>query len=202
MKPLNDRELKDATVRDYTRNARRMGLQPDLESIEALVVHDLTLVDRYEADQASKPKKKPAKKERDIRTDELQEQLDEHGMRAYVNENPKDRPGDAIADATPKSEKAIAMFARIKEILRPRGSIAAAANQGKTLEESLIECQAPVLAREFLELWTWYVPLRALWSPKNPFYWLSDGDAAKKFIRGLEDICDRSTGQFGHWWVK
>jgi len=36
----------------------------------------------------------------------------------------------------------------------------------------------------------------------NPFRGLSDKDAARMFMRRVYDICDRSTGVLGHWWVK
>ena len=200
----SDIELKHQLVGDYKRNAERVGAAPDLGDLEAQVLADLAMVDQYEAEQASRPTPKPKeKKPRDIRTNELEQELAEHNMRAYVDENPQDRVGDIIVDRTPKSEKAIAMFSRIKLILTPRGSIAQAAANGKDMHDALIECNCPALAREFLELWSWYVPLRGLKSLKNPFYLMHDGDAARKFIRGLEDICDRSNGWAGvNWYTK
>lgn len=202
MKPPSDIGLKQVLVQDYKRNAERVGMTPDMASIESQVLADLAMVDQYEADQASKPAPAPVAKERDIRTNELDKECAEKNLRAYVKDNPTDKPGDAICDATPKSERAVRMFGRIKQIMRPRGDIAAMASRGNTLAECTRECTDPELSLEFLELWTWYMPLRGLASPKNKFYWLSDGDAARRFIRGLEDICDKSTGKFGPWWVK
>lgn len=202
MKPPTNIELRQQVVQDYKRNAERVGQTPDMEAIESLVLKDLAMVDMYEAEQASLPVRKPVKKERDIRTDELDKELAEKNLRAYVKDDPTDDGGDMICDATPKSEKAIRMFGRIKQILRPRGDIAAMARRGNTIAESTIECTDPKLALEFLELWTWYMPLRSLPSPKNRFYWLSDWDAARSFMSELERICDKSTGKFGPWWVK
>lgn len=202
MKPPSDIELREAVVQDYKRNAERAGNAPNMDAIESQVLKDLAMVDMYEAEQASKPAHVPVKKERDIRTDELDKECKEKNLRAYVKDSPSDDRGDMICDAVPKSERAVRMFGRIKQILRPRGDIGAMARRGNTIAESTIECTDPKLSLEFLELWTWYMPLRALPSPKNKFYWMSDGDAAKAFIRGLEDICDRSTARFGPWWVK
>lgn len=202
MKPPSDIELRQAVVQDYKRNAERAGQTPDMNAIEAQVLKDLAMVDMYDAEQASKPARVPVKKERDIRTDELTAEIEANNLKVYVKDDPTDKPGDMICDATPKSERAVRMFGRIKQILRPRGDIGAMARRGNTIAESTIECTDPELALEFLELWTWYMPLRMLASSKNKFYWLNDGDAAKLFIRGLEDICDRSTGRFGPWWVK
>lgn len=204
MKPLGDIELKQALVGDYSRNAQRMGVSPDMGAIETQVLKDLNMVDAYESEQAAvpMPAKPDATRQRDIKTDELDAELSKHGMRAYCKDTPTERKPDMICDATPKSEKAVRMFGRIKQILRPRGNIAAVAQRGGSLRDSTVECTDPELAKEFLELWVWYIPLRALWSPKNQYYWLSDYDAARVFLRGLEDICNRSTGRFGAWWVK
>lgn len=204
MKPPSDLELKHALVGDYKRNAERAGVTPDIGALESQVLADLAMVDQYDAEQASKPDPKPKeRKPRDIRTNELEQELAEHNMRAYVDENPRERAKDIMADTRPKSPRAIAMFARIKQILTPRGSIAKAAASGKDMHDALVECNCPALAREFLELWSWYVPLRGLKSLKNPFYMMSDGDAARKFLRGLEDICDRSNGWAGtNWYTK
>lgn len=203
MKPPSDIGLRQVLVQDYKRNAERAGATPDMGSIERQVLADLAMVDQYEAEQASKPAPVAAPpKPRDIRTDELDKECADKNLRAYVKDNPTDKPGDMICDAVPKSERAVRMFGRIKQIMRPRGDIAAMARKGNTIAECTIECTDPALSLEFLELWTWYMPLRGLPSPKNRFYWLSDGDAAKAFIRGLEDICDKSVGKFGPWWVK
>lgn len=202
MKPPSNIELKDQLVGDYARNAKRIGMAPDMSQIERQVLDDLNMVDAYEAEQAAKPKVAPVAKKRDIRTDELEAELQKHKLKATVNETPKGRGQDIICDAVPKSEKAIRMFGRIKQILRPRGDIGAMARRGNTIGECTIECTDPKLALEFLELWTWYIPLRSLASPKNRFYWLGDHQAARLFISELEKICDRSTGRFGPWWVK
>ena len=202
MKPPSDIQLREVIAQDYKRNAERVGQTPDMGAIEAQVLADLAMVDQYESEQASKPARVPVKKERDIRTDELDAEIEKHKLKVSVTDDPEDRPGDMICDAVPKSERAVRMFGRIKQILRPRGDIAAMARSGNDLRDCTRECTDPELAIEFLELWTWYMPLRALASSKNKFYWLSDGDAARLFVRGLEDICDKSTGRFGPWWVK
>jgi hypothetical protein len=202
VKPPSDIELKQVIAGDYARNAQRAGATPDMGAIERQVLADLAMVDQYEAEQAAKPKPVRVAKERDIRTDELDTELAKTGMRAYVKDDPQERQGDMILDATPKSERAIRMFGRVKQILRPRGDIGAVARKGGDLRDCTIECTDPALSLEFLELWTWYGPLRALPSPKNKFFYMTDTDAAAAFIRGLEDICDRSTGKFGPWWVK
>lgn len=196
-------DLKHTLVGDYARNQKRVGLEPDMGAIESQVLADLAMVDQYESEQASKPAPVRVAKERDIHTNELDAELEKNNMRAYVKDVADDeQPGDMILDATPKSEKAIRMFGRVKQILRPRGDIAAEARKGKDLRDCTSECTDPVLALEFLELWTWYGPLRRLPSPKNKFFMMTNTDAAMAFVRGLEDICDRSTGRFGPWWVK
>lgn len=202
MKPPSDIGLKQVMVSDYAGASQRAGTSPDMAAIERQVLADLDMVEQYNAEQATKPKREPVKLERDIHTNELDAELADKNMRAYVRDIPADEAGDPILDAAPKSERMIRAFGRVKQFMRPRGDIAAVAKRGGSLRDSVIECTDPELSLEFLELWTWYGPLRRMPSPKNTFFYLNEYDAAAKFIRGLEDICDRSTGKFGPWWVK
>ena len=202
MKPPSDIGLKEVLVSDYAGAAKRSGLPVDMGDIERQVLSDLDMVEQYNAEQALKPAHVPVKKERDIRTDELEAELADKNMRAYVRDIPDDEEGDPILDAAPKSERMIRAFGRVKQFMRPRGDVGAVARRGGALRDCVVECTDPELSLEFLELWTWYGPLRRMPSKKNTFFYLNEYDAAAKFIRGLEDICDRSTGKFGPWWVK
>lgn len=202
MKPPSNIELKNVMVSDYARGVKNSGGTPDMAAVERQVLADLAMVDQYNSEEAAKPKRAPVVKERDIRTSELETELADKNLRAYVRDIPEEETGDMILDATPKSEKAIRMFGRVKQFMRPRGDIGAVARGGGALRDCVVECTDPDLSLEFLELWTWYGPLRRLPNPKNKFFLMNDLDAAAAFIRGLEDICDRSTGKFGPWWVK
>jgi hypothetical protein len=66
--------------------------------------------------------------------------------------------------------------------------------------------ECPKLALEFADLYTYYLT-RAKAPPTkgkdhNPFRHLSDVDAFRVFVRKVEDICDRSTGKLGAWYLK
>jgi hypothetical protein len=62
------------------------------------------------------------------------------------------------------------------------------------------------LAREYVETYTYYLtrtrPAPAKGTDHNPFRHMSDFDAFKKFVRCVEDICDRSSSKLGGWYVK
>ncbi len=99
-----------------------------------------------------------------------------------------------FSNASPKAPFARARLVRILE-----GS---GASGEATMAEALKYAAMPGLAREFVNLVVWYKFARHRRSKWNPFLGLSDGDAAKKFSALIFDICDRSTGRMGHWWVK
>lgn len=93
-----------------------------------------------------------------------------------------------------------AAVARIQQILERVA-------RAPTLERAIAGAEYPRLAKEFGELWSYYMTRDALPPPNgrvdhNVFRGMSDKDASKKFIRLVEDICDRSTAALGPWWVK
>ena len=78
--------------------------------------------------------------------------------------------------------------------------------KASTFGRATDSAECPALAKEYLELYAYYMTRRApapLYKiDHNPFRHLSDKDAARMFERRVEDICDRSTGRLGPWWVK
>lgn len=62
------------------------------------------------------------------------------------------------------------------------------------------------LAKEYAETYAYYLtrtrPAPSKGTDHNPFRHLSDFDAFKRFVRCVEDICDRSTGKLGSWFTK
>lgn len=74
------------------------------------------------------------------------------------------------------------------------------------LEHAVRDAEYSALAKEYVETWAYYMtrtrpaPLRG--TDHNPFRHMSDVDAARMFVRRVEDICDRSTGKLGSWCTK
>lgn len=62
------------------------------------------------------------------------------------------------------------------------------------------------LAKSYETLWACFqtrnLPAAARGFERNQFDGLTDKEAARAFMRGVEDICDRSTGVLGSWYTK
>lgn len=109
------------------------------------------------------------------------------------------RPGVLYNNPQLISERwscAVGRFRRIIEGLGKSSSVTGAIDGA----------EYPHLAREAIELWHFYFADRFKPPPltgidRNPFRGLSDKDAAGKFMRLVEDVCDRSTGKMGSWYA-
>jgi len=185
-------ELKEATVRDYSRAARRHGQTPDMAALERLAIADLTTVDAFKREQRAAPtKERRAPRKRDAGT--LEKAQQETGVKVVAPSSARQRPEVLYANAVKRFPRWPYAMGRMKRILEGAG-------QGKTLEDGLANAAMPALAREYFLLWGHFLT-RNQRSKHNPFLGLSEKDASRAFMRGVEDICDRSTGVLGPWWV-
>lgn len=84
------------------------------------------------------------------------------------------------------------------------GRLARILSEGKQNREFVGRLGA--LAREYEELWALFMarnlPADARGYAANKFDGLSNRDVVRLFMRGVEDICDRSTGVLGGWYVR
>ncbi len=188
---------KAAIVDSYMRSFRAAGVSANAREIEAMVVADCQLVDAAGITPATRSERKPAP----VRTapaEHVAAEAQRTGLRATVG------PGKAVKvralDGDPRdvSERWALAAYRIAQIIQGAASGAALGNTDGSA--------VPVLARAYLELWSYFTtrhaPARQLGRvDHNPFRGMSDADAARKFMRLCEDICDRSTGRFGQWMV-
>lgn len=109
------------------------------------------------------------------------------------------RPGALYADPSLVSERwscAVGRFLRIFQ------GIAKSSDVTKAVSGA----EYPELTREAVELWFHYFTDRHRPAPltgvdRNPFRGMSDKDATRKFMRLVEDVCDRSTGKMGSWYA-
>lgn len=197
LKPIaSPLELRDATVRDYTRAARRIGLEPDVEAIARLAQADLTLVDAYEREVKRSPAPAAPRQRARPRQSALEKAQQEQGVKVVQDHATRDRPHVLYAKAHMVSQRWSHATARIARILQ-------GVTASSDISQSLQDAVAPKLAKEFAELYI-HFQLRGRQSKHNPFRGLSARDAARMFVRKVEDICDRSTGipGLGPWWVK
>lgn len=109
------------------------------------------------------------------------------------------RPGVLHANPYKVSPRWPYAVMRIKRILEGAAKVS-------SIEGAVRGAEHAKLAQEYVEAWTYYMtrskppPLKG--ADHNPFRFMSDVDAAKKFMRLVEDICDRSTGRLGAWYVR
>ena len=195
-RPVTDPlQLKAIVMREYREKARLAGRTVSEQALERFAVQELNLVDAFGRWSRPQVKKEPdpARKERGrART---KKRAAEQGLRVV------ERPGSYDVHSALDVKGAIdsqmqAAIARIGRILENDGG-----THVSDFDKAIAATAVPKLAREFLRLLFGY-QLRGRQSKHNPFCGLSDRDASRKFLRGILDICDRSTGVMGHWWTK
>jgi hypothetical protein len=93
------------------------------------------------------------------------------------------------------SERWAHACARIFRILEGAGKCGAI-----TTASSVRDAEMPILANEYMRAFKLYTWLRYVDADWNPYRGMNESDAAKKFMRVVADICDRSTGRMGPWY--
>jgi len=185
--PKSPQEVRELTVRDYKRNAERAGLNPSASAIETLALLDCEMADAYmRGVDISPPRPKQAKKPRIIQP---KDDID-RAMKAAPAK--RDRPL-SFADFVDISARWPFAMGRVKRII-----------QGATPNRDPLKvaatCEMPELAVALIRLQrNWLMRHRD--SKHNPFRGMGDVDARRALVRFVEDICDRSSGKMGPWWV-
>lgn len=198
MKPpllLTPIQKRDVLVKSYMDSYRRANIAMTRDEVERQVIADCELVDaaaRAGELSNSSPKAKPAAKKRP-RANALEQAERVTGVRLLgQGDKPPEiwRPTFLFQNPQQVSERwgyAVARIARICEGGAKEGALAPLARDYKTLYACFLLRNVPAIARGFT---------------RNDFDGLSDRDAARAFMRGVEDICDRSTGVLGGWYVR
>jgi hypothetical protein len=197
-------ELKERTLRDYSRNAGLPGMPSDPAAIERLVMADLNLSDAYEREEGPPVARAPESAEaRDTRQEADRYRIEHETGAQLVREKPG-HVGPAL-DLPPEIESserwalARGRLARIMEgaslsTRHPDGSL--------DFRSMTSTCNYPAGAYELLTNWFSF-DLRYAWQTRrhNPFYGMSHRDASLKFVRLATDICDRSSVVLGTWFT-
>ncbi len=194
--PVTDpRDLKAIAMAEYRTKLARAGRVVSEAALERFVVQELNLVDAF--GRLSRPAPPtPKQKGRRTRRQSVKDRAAEKGLRLLDGPRSFDlHPATRMARAI--DAKVQAATARIARILENDGSTKVA-----DVDKAIAATAVPKLAREFIELWFHY-QLRHRASRFNPFAGLNAADASRKFLRGVFDICDKSTGipWLGHWWT-
>lgn len=183
-------ELKEATIRDYMRNGERGGMPSSRADVEKLAKADLEMVDAYKRgiDLSPKLPKKRVKRDVIVPPTEMPGPQVRQGAPAK-----RDRPDVLYAQAHKVSQRWPFAMGRIKRIID-------GATQSASNAVLMSTCECPDLALEVRRLHADYL-MRGRISKHNPFSGLSEDDARRKMIRMVEDICDKSSGRLGPWWI-
>lgn len=190
---MTPQQKRDVLVASYLESYRRAGIQRTPEEVHREVISDCELVDA--ADRAGELRGGGTKDPNPPRErpDPVQQAAAAQGVRLLADgEKPPTiwRPGFLFRNPQQVSERwgfAVARIARICEGGTKDGALAALARDYKTLFACFQLRNVPAASRGF---------------KVNAFDGLIDRDAARAFMRGVEDICDRSTGVLGSWYTK
>ncbi len=116
--------------------------------------------------------------------------------------------GDRLASANPYLPRALHADPRLISSRWPNACarifrIMQGAAKSSSFQKAVEGAEYPHLAKQYAETWLYYMT-RTQAAPlfkvdHNPFRNLSDTDAMNKFVRFVEDICDKSTGKLGPW---
>jgi hypothetical protein len=193
--------VRDTMVEDYQNNARKVGVEASSSDVERLVLHDLTLAEAFERETKSAPRAKPAPRtEPSKRAQRMAEEtghvLFRRGLDAAIV-----TPGQAAAAAVqkrrarrmaflgrpPKNERQQAIIARLGRILAIRSKFRPSITTDYTI---------PDLANRWARLMVDLERGRGLFEGKHA------RDCERIYWAECQDICEKSTGKLGSFWVK
>ncbi len=185
-------------IQGYSQGYSRAGIAMSQADIERQVVADCQIVDaaRAAGDLSSKPGPRRAG-----RPDRVSSAERETGTTLKVDERGRVvRSRMMHGNPLATSERWGFAAGRIKRILE------GVRTDTSSLVTAVEDAELGALATEYADTWGHFMtrlqapPLSG--NDRNPFRGLSDRDAARKFQRLVEDICDRSTGKLGSWYTK
>lgn len=193
LSPQAKRALLEQSYADSYKHA---GVDVSREQVAAQVLADLELVDAVDRAGELRHNAGPIEVDRE-KPQEIIDAERETSTRLLDDSNRGEVVRTKVLDASAlfSGERwalAGGRIARIVEGVAPNVS-----NIRKACESAAV----PHLARDYVETW-WFFMNRFRPSAFNPFYGMSEVDAARLLVRKVEDICDRSTGKLGPWYVK
>lgn len=193
---LSPQVLRERLVESYRRSYERAGQPVPTSALERLAVSDLEITDAHNrAVKQRAPRKEALRRERPDVLAEAQREtgtsLDPSGQ--TVRSKPLHGDPEAISEQWGAAVRRIAV-------------LTASVGKLSSMNAAIDDSESPKLVRQYTEAYAYFMlrdkpaPIRGI--DHNPFRGMSDCDAALKFMRIVMDICDRSTGQFGPWWVR
>lgn len=205
LRPITDPlELRDRTIRDYTRNMGAPGMPSTAAGIEALAKADLRLADAYKRDTAEGMA--PTPEARAAAKAQAREAAAEQArsLGAEITRGPTRELGPQV-DLPPEyglSERWMLAKGRMARIMSGAGMPKRHPDGSFDFVSMTATCEIPHLAYRYLAAW-FNFDLRHMpqTARHNPFYGMSPRDASMRLAREVEDICDASSGRLGPWFV-
>ena len=199
---LSPQETRARLERSYADSYKHAGLPVDKDAVSRLVVADLELVDRARAMGELSNSGPPAPAVEREKPEEITRAEAETGTR-LVGEG--DDQGERVIipeldhRMTLTSEKWAKAGGRIARVLE--GMVPALDYRAAVKTAAM-----PLLALEYAETYSYFMtrgrPAPVGQTDHNPFRYLSDADAGRKLVAKVYDICDRTTGAMGSWYLK
>lgn len=199
---IDPRTVRDRMISSYSKSYARAQIKMSQRDIERQVIADCQIVDNAKAagDIATGQRKKPAQAKRPRRNVVAEAQRDTRTTLSVDSAGQVVRTRALHSRPSMTSERwgyAAGRISRILEGVRRDTSSLVVAVEDAELGE---------LAMAYADVWGYFMtrlqPPPLSGNDRNPFRGLSDRDAARKFQRLVEDICDRSTGKLGSWYTK
>lgn len=180
--------VKDALLADYSRIARQNATGASAADVERLVLSDLATYEAVQRDTrptAPRPKRAPnaapsaavTALAQDMGCDVFKRPLAPKRKQSFV----------AFLDKQPASPKQAAAIMRLGQILQPASRFRPSVEFDYVL---------PRLAQAFAEM------MQRLDLGRGEFEDKSANDCERIVWRAVEDLCDKSTGRLGPWWVR
>jgi hypothetical protein len=185
--------VKGTLMEDYSKAVRSHGAEVDSRALERIVNQDLAQADAVlrEAKPAPVKDEAPAAHERFRSDDRAADMAQETGAKFWrrpipAQEAPKK---DRLLDTPLRrmDAKWQAAWNRLGQLVKPKSMFRPSRE---------IDYEGGDLARDFILTFQDYQ------RGKGEYAGLRLDDQQRVLRRKIEDICDRSTGRFGPWWVK
>lgn len=201
---LTPQEMRARLVASYIDSYNKLQIAMHRDAVERQVLADLEMVDsaKRAGDLSSGQRKAPSKTRG---KDALHAAVAETGGGARLVDGKGKTVRSRMFDGPGGDARWRACKARVFRILQGA--------QGSTLGRALQDAGGSALrplAQEVGEQYALYMVRNPFPHPcgvgcnvnGNPYCSIADSEADGKFRRKLEDICDRSTGVLGSWYVK
>jgi hypothetical protein len=193
---LTPQQLRERLVEFYMGAFKRAYGHADRASLERKVVADLEYVDAAKRHAPPPSARSAPPPPRNLAS----KAASTVGMDVAKPTQPREiyRPNFLHKNPMLISERWGAATARVARILQ--------GSWGSALTDAVNNAEVPRLAKKFLDVYAAYMmrgrpaPTRGV--DRNEFRNLSDKDAARLFMRKVEDICDESTRELGGWYIR